>query len=105
MIKINLKLLDELGLGALPDDAKTSLLEHLYNELELRVGTTIAQELDDEQLDEFETLVDENKEAEALKWLENNYPNYKAVVAAEFEKLKSEIKSKGPELLKANGAS
>ena len=105
MIKIDLKLLDELGLGDLADDAKTSLLEHLYNELELRVGTTIAQELDENQLDEFESLVDENKEAEALKWLEDNYPNYKKVVEAEFEKLKTEIKSKGSELLEANETS
>lgn len=35
----------------------------------------------------------------ALKWLENNFPNYKQVVSQELEKLKAEIKQAAPTIL------
>ena len=37
----------------------------------------------------------------AFKWLENNFPGYKQVVAEELEKLKAEAKSQAPHILAA----
>ena len=54
------------------------------------------------QLDEFETFIDANDEAGALKWLETNFPNYKQVVADELEKLKAEIKASAPQIVAAS---
>ena len=93
--------LDELGLGALPPDEKKSMLAHILETLEMRVGTTLASQMTDAQLDEFEKLMPtehespeliKQKEQAALKWLEANFPTYKQVVAGELEKLKAEIK-------------
>jgi len=91
MIKLDDNLLQQLGLGDLPEEERRALLEQMYETLQLRVGMTIAQQMTDEQLDEFETYIDANDQPGALKWLETNFPDYKKVVADELEKLKAEI--------------
>jgi hypothetical protein len=92
MIKLDDNLLQELGLGALPPEEKKKMLAHIYETLEMRVGMELAKQMSDQQLNEFEEFINRNDEAGALHWLETNFPNYKDVVAAEFEKLKLEIK-------------
>jgi hypothetical protein len=102
MFKLDDNLLQELGLGALPPDDKRAMLGHIYETLEMRVGMTLAQQMTNEQLDEFEAFIDSNDEAGALKWLETNFPNYKQVVADELEKLKGEIKTQAPQIVAAS---
>ncbi len=104
MIKLNDDLLQELGLGALPPEEKKKLLAHIYETLEMRVGMKLAEQMTDAQLDEFEQFITRNDEAGALAWLEANFPNYKDVVAAEFEKLKSEIRQVAPQILASSAA-
>ena len=99
MIKLDDDLLAELGLAALPPDDKKRMLTHIYETLEMRVGMELAKQMSDAQLNEFEQFINRNDEACALKWLETNFPNYKEVVAAEFEKLKVEIKQVAPQIL------
>ena len=99
MFKIDDNLLQELGLGALPPEEKSKMLNHIYETLEMRVGTNLAQKMTDQQLDEFEGFINKNDEASALKWLETNFPNYKEVVADELEKLKTEIKASAPQIM------
>ncbi len=102
MFKLDDNLLRELGLGTLPPAEKNKMLAHIYETLEMRVGMTLAQQMSDEQLSEFETFIDSNDEAGALKWLETNFPNYKQVVADELEKLKAEIKAAAPQIIAAS---
>lgn len=102
MFKLDDNLLQELGLGGLSPDDKRAMLGHIYETLEMRVGMTLAQQMTNEQLDEFESFIDSNDEAGALKWLETNFPNYKQVVADELEKLKAEIKSQAPQIVAAS---
>lgn len=99
MFKLDDNLLKELGLGELPPAEKNKMLGHIYETLEMRVGMTLAQQMSDEQLTEFESYIDSNDEAGALKWLETNFPNYKQVVADELEKLKAEIKVAAPQIV------
>jgi len=99
MIKLDDNLLAELGLQSLPPEEKKNLLRHIYETLEMRVGTTLAQQMTDAQLDEFESFINANDEAGALRWLETNFPNYKDVVAQEFEKLKQEVRQSAPQIL------
>lgn len=99
MIKLDDNLLAELGLQALPAEEKKNLLKHIYETLEMRVGTTLAQQMTDAQLDEFEGFINSNDEAGALRWLETNFPNYKDVVAHEFENLKHEVRQAAPQIL------
>lgn len=99
MIKLDDTLLQELGLADLPAEEKKKLLAHIYETLEMRVGMKLAEQMSDAQLSEFEQFIDRNDEAGALRWLETNFPNYKGVVAAEFEKLKSEVRQAAPQIL------
>jgi hypothetical protein len=103
MIKLDDDLLQELGLAALPAEEKKKLLAHIYETLEMRVGMKLAEQMTDAQLSEFEQFIDRNDEAGALKWLETNFPNYKDVVAAEFERLKGEITQVAPQILASGG--
>ncbi|MCX6728034.1 MAG: DUF5663 domain-containing protein [Candidatus Saccharibacteria bacterium] len=102
MFKLDDNLLIELGLGGLPPVEKNKMLSHIYETLEMRVGMKLAQQMTNEQLDEFEGYIDRNDEAGALKWLESNFPDYKQVVASELEALKSEIKTAAPQILAAS---
>ena len=104
MFKLDDNLLQELGLGSLPPAEKNKMLAHIYETLELRVGTRLAEQMSDEQLDEFEVFIDGNDEAGALHWLETNFPDYKDVVAAELEKLKQEIRTQAPQIIEATMA-
>lgn len=110
MFKLDDNLLIELGLGSLPPGEKNRMLAHIYETLEMRVGMKLAEGMSDQQLDEFEELmpletdsieVKKQKEQAALKWLENNFPNYKQVVADELGKLKEEIKAAASQILAA----
>lgn len=101
MLKIDNQMLEELGLGSMPDDEKKALLAHVYEQLELNVGQVLASQMSDEQLDEFEKFVDSNDEDGALKWLQKNFPNYKDVVAQELEKLKEELRKNKDTLIKS----
>jgi hypothetical protein len=101
-MKIDNQLLVELGLGELSDEAKASLLKHLVDELEMNVGTVIASQLNEDQIQEFEKLIDANDQPKALAWLQANYPDYKRVVQAELTKLKDEIKQKAPAIIAAD---
>lgn len=102
MFKLDDNLLHELGLGSLPAIEKNKMLSHIYETLEMRVGMKLAEQMSNEQLDEFERFIDGNDEAGALKWLESNFPNYKQVVADQLEALKAEIKAAAPQIVAAS---
>src|SRR5438105_11530320 len=102
MFKLDDNLLKELGLGVLPAEEKNKMLAHIYETLEMRVGMKLAEQMSNEQLDEFESFIDRNDDAGALKWLETNFPGYKQVVADELEKLKTEIKTAAPQIVAAS---
>jgi hypothetical protein len=102
MFKLDNTLLEELGLGSLPPEEKNRMLAHIYETLEMRVGMKLAEQMTNEQLDEFEGFIDKNDEAGALKWLETNFPNYKQVVAEELDKLKAEVKGSADQIVAAS---
>ena len=104
MIKLDENLLSELGLGGLPKPEKTAFLKHMYETLEMRVGTRLAERMSDQQMSEFEQYINSNDEQGAFHWLEANFPNYKQVVAEEFDKLKGEIQPLAPQIIAASQA-
>ena len=98
-LKLDNNLLDELGLSVLPAEEKSKMLAHIYETLEMRVGVRLAEQMSDQQLDEFEGFINANDEAGALQWLESTFPSYKQVVAEEFDKLKAEISQVAPQIV------
>jgi hypothetical protein len=76
MINLDENFLVELGLGALPPEQKEAFLQHIFAELEMRVGEILTDGMSDEHLDEFGYFTD--LEVDGMhKWFKNNLPDYK----------------------------
>ncbi|MEX0748412.1 MAG: DUF5663 domain-containing protein [Candidatus Saccharimonadales bacterium] len=98
MLKIDYALLEEVGLGQLPFEEKDLLITQIREQLELRVGTRLADAMSDAQLDEFEQFIDSEDEQGALQWLSQNFPDYPKVVQGELEQLKGELKQQSAQI-------
>jgi len=75
MFQLDDNFLEDIGLDKLPEDQKKPFLQHIYNELELRVGTRLSDGMSDEQLEEFGFIID-RKDDVIVDWLEKNMPDY-----------------------------
>jgi len=75
MFKLDEKFLDDIGLNDLPEEQKKPFLQHIYDELELRVGTRLSDGLSDEQLEEFESIID-HQDSIVMAWLAKYSPDY-----------------------------
>lgn len=75
MFQLDDNFLKDLGLDNLPEEQKKAFLQHIYEELELRVGTRLAEGLSDTQLAEFEALIERDADKVGA-WLEQNVPDY-----------------------------
>jgi hypothetical protein len=93
MFELDDSFLESVGLAAMPEEQKKPFLEHLLEELEMRVGTRLSEGMSDDKLAEFEKLIEARNEDGALSWLESHRPDYKDVVAEELDKLKREVES------------
>lgn len=75
MFQLDDKFLADIGLGDMPDDQKQAFLRHIYEELELRVGTKLSEGLSDQQLEEFEKIIDKDT-ATIDNWLSVHVQDY-----------------------------
>lgn len=75
MFRLDDQFLKDIGLDNLPEEQKKPFLQHIYSELELRVGTRLSDGLSDAQLEEFEQIID-RKEDKINEWLAAHAPNY-----------------------------
>lgn len=75
MFQLNDDFLKELGLDGMPEEQRRAFLEHIYNELETRVGMRLSEGLSDEQLQEFESFMD-REEDKIRVWLANHVADY-----------------------------
>ena len=88
MFQLDDKFLQDVGLGDLPEDQKQAFVQHLYRELELRVGTKLSDGMNEDQLAEFEAFVDRN-EQKVRAWFDRNVPNYEQ--EDDYKSLKSSV--------------
>lgn len=86
MFQLDEKFLQDVGLADLPEDQKQAFLQHIYSELELRVGTKLSEGLNEDQLAQFEAFVDRN-EQKVNSWFERYMPNYEQ--APDFQQLRA----------------
>lgn len=75
MFQLDDKFLADIGMNELPEEQKKAFLQHIYDELELRVGTKLSDGMSDEQLEEFESIIDRKDEV-VTPWLEKYAPGY-----------------------------
>ena len=86
MFQLDDNFLKEVGLDTLPDDQKHAFLQHVYEQLELAVGTRLSQGLNEQQMTEFEAFIDATsapdndtriKAAEKVEqWFADNLADY-----------------------------
>lgn len=75
MFQLNDQFLKDLGLDQLPEEQRAAFLQHIYSELELRVGTQLSDGMSDAQLDEFEAVIDK-KDDVITRWISQYAPQY-----------------------------
>lgn len=75
MFQLDDKFLEDIGLNQLPEEQKKPFLQHIYGELEMRVGTKLSDGMNDAQLAEFESIIDQDGSI-VSRWLDEHNPNY-----------------------------
>ncbi|MCL1929952.1 DUF5663 domain-containing protein [Candidatus Saccharibacteria bacterium] len=75
MFKLDEEFLAQLGLGDMPQEQKQAFLQHIYSELEIRVGEKLTEGMNDAQLDEFGYFVDKNEQG-VRDWFSINLSDY-----------------------------
>jgi hypothetical protein len=75
MFQLDDKFLEDVGLASMSEEQKKPFLQHIYDELELRVGTRLSEGMSDAQLEEFESVIDRKDEV-INAWLTAHVPDY-----------------------------
>jgi len=96
MFAIDDQFLKDLGLDQLPEDQKQAFKEHIYSELEMRVGVRLSEGLTDDQLKEFESFVDKD-ESKVRTWVAQYAPDYQSDPA--FIQIRQNVAPNTPETM------
>lgn len=75
MFQLDDQFLQDIGLATLPDEQKAPFLQHVYDQLEYRVGVRLSEGMSDAQLEEFEAIIDKKPEV-VNAWLVQHAPGY-----------------------------
>lgn len=86
MFQLDDNFLQDVGLGELPANQKKEFLNHIYMELERRVGETLSEGLNEQQLSEFEAFID-REEDKVTAWFTKNLSEYEQL--EDFQKIKA----------------
>ena len=74
MYKFDNRFLESVGLTDMPDAQKADFLQYAQDQLETRIGEKMSEGMTDQQLDEFEKIVD--NDADTIMGLLNTYGDY-----------------------------
>ena len=77
MFQLDDQFLTDIGLADLPEEQRKPFLQHVYDQLEYRVGVRLSEGMTDAQLEEFEAIID-RKEDVVSNWIQTNAPGYAA---------------------------
>ena len=87
---ITKQLLDAAGVVVKAEDEQT-LIDHLNEILEDRVGAEVVESLDDTQLDELATLQESDDQEAIQSWMQKNVPEMEDIVKDEIDILLGEV--------------
>ena len=68
MFQFDESFLEQVGLSNMPQEQKDTFLQYAQDQLEVRIGEKMSEGLSEEQLDEFEKIIDNDQE-NVQKWL------------------------------------
>ena len=77
MFQLDDQFLQDIGLNDLPEEQKKPFLQHVYEQLEYRVGVRLSEGMSDAQLEEFESIIDRKQEV-IDGWLRQYAPQYQS---------------------------
>lgn len=80
--------MEEVGLNEMPDGERQAFMDHAEEELEVRVGHAVSQELSAQQLKDFEEI---EEGGQAAAWLKINVPNFREIVQTVVQSFKNEL--------------
>jgi hypothetical protein len=103
MITLDKAFLAGLGLGELPSEDQRSLLAAIYEELELTVVMRLSERMSDEELLDYETVVDSGDDERVLAWLQEHAPDYQEVVHRVLDEQMVELRRRRAEILASAG--
>lgn len=75
MFQLDDQFLQDIGLADLPEEQKKPFLQHVYDQLEYRVGVRLSEGMSDEQLEEFEAIIDRKPDV-IESWVTQNAPDF-----------------------------
>lgn len=75
MFQLDDQFLTDIGLNDLPEDQRKPFLQHVYDQLEYRVGVRLSEGMSDAQLEEFEAIIDKKPEV-VDAWVAQYAPAY-----------------------------
>lgn len=94
MYELNETFLQGLGVNDMPEAEMRAFLDHLQEEMEVRVGERVSAGMSDAQISEFEKMIDDEVDDAAVAgWLEKNCPQYAGIVEGVANELKDEIRA------------
>jgi hypothetical protein len=76
MFQLDDKFLADVGLADLPEDQKKPFLQLTYDRLEYQVGIRLSEGMSEDQLAEFESIIDRKMDV-IDAWLTQNAPNFR----------------------------
>ncbi len=91
MYDIDENFINDVGLGGMSEENKKKLIEDIRVELEIRVGDELTKNLDDDQILEFDKILESSDKVAILKWMQKHCPDYEAVVRRNISALKQDI--------------
>lgn len=75
MFQLDDQFLTDIGLADLPEEQRKPFLQHVYDQLEYRVGISLSEGMSDAQLEEFEAIIDKKQEV-VDAWIAQFAPAY-----------------------------
>jgi len=75
MFQLDDQFLQDIGLADLPEEQKKPFLQHVYDQLEYRVGVRLSEGMSDAQLEEFESIIDRKPEV-ITGWVAQYAPDF-----------------------------
>jgi hypothetical protein len=99
MYRLDRAFLEEVGLWPLRADLANLALATVKEMLDVAVGKDLVKRMSPHDLDVFEYYHHRGDDPGALRSLERAIPDYRDTVAANFERLRSEIAASAAEIL------
>lgn len=80
-----------MGLDGLEGEEKQAALDGILYTLNIRIGERVAEQLTEEQTENFDQLSDDASPEELANWLKANAPNYQQLAEEEAKAMRKQV--------------